>query len=188
MENTGKSYNVNQLKVRSSTSGRKAAAGGQAVSGCRAIVKGDAKMAGRQKGGKGKSIQSRLVLLLLSILVPVLVIQAYMYYDSYRTRRASELQSNLEIARAVANTFESFVEDVLHHERVIGLAVTSSQSMTPGDITRLLTSSQGDVAVRDFTWLNPNGTQFIRAILPLSAEITATDPLFAILSTAVNGR
>ena len=114
-------------------------------------------MAGRQKGGKGKSIQSRLVLLLLSILVPVLVIQAYMYYDSYRTRRASELQSNLEIARAVANTFESFVEDVLHHERVIGLAVTSSQSMTPGDITRLLTSSQGDVAVRDFTWLNPNG-------------------------------
>ena len=103
---------------------------------------------------RGRSIQSRLIVFLLLILIPVLAIQAYMYYDSYQTRRASELQANLEIARAVANTFQSFVEDVLHHELVIGLAITSSQPMTPRDITRLLTSSQGYEAVRDFTWMN----------------------------------
>ena len=103
----------------------------------------------------GRSIQSRLIQLLLSILIPVLAIQAYIYYDNYQTRRASELQANLEIARAVAKSFESFVQDVIHHELVIGRALTSSP-MTSEDITRLLASSQG-FAVRDFTWMNPNG-------------------------------
>ena len=78
-----------------------------------------------------------------------------MYYDNYQDRRASELQANLEIARAVAKAFESFIQDVIHHELVIGLAITSS-SMTSKDITRLLISSQG-FAVRDFTWMNPAG-------------------------------
>jgi signal transduction histidine kinase len=113
-------------------------------------------MAVPQATGKRRSIQSRLILLLLFILIPVLAIQAYMYYDNYQTRRASELQANLEIARAVAKTFESFVQDIVHHELVIGLAITSSQPMTSKDITRLLISSQG-FAVRDFTWMNPNG-------------------------------
>jgi signal transduction histidine kinase len=104
---------------------------------------------------KGRSIQSRLIVLLLFILVPVLAIQAYMYYDSYQARRASELQANLEIARAVAKAFESFVQDVIHHELVLGRAITSSP-LTSKDITRLLASSQG-FAVRDFTWMNPAG-------------------------------
>ncbi len=117
---------------------------------------GSAAMSGPQ-GKKERSIQSRLVMLLLFVLIPVLTLQGYIYYDTYQTRRASELQTNLEIARAVAKTFESFVEDILHHELVIGLAITSSQPMTSGDITRLLTSARGYVAVRDFTWMNSNG-------------------------------
>ena len=82
-------------------------------------------------------------MLLLFILIPVLAIQAYIYYDSYQARRAAELQANLEIARAVANTFSSFVEDVIHNELVIGLAITSSQPMASKDITRLLTHLPG---------------------------------------------
>jgi len=106
---------------------------------------------------KGTSIQSRLILLLLLILIPVLAIQAYIYYDSYQSQRASELRSNLEIARAVAKGFESFIQDVLHQELAIGLAITSSQPMTPRDIARILNSSRDYQAVRDFTWLNPKG-------------------------------
>ncbi len=109
------------------------------------------------RGKKGKSIQSRLILLLLFTLIPVLAIQAYMYYDSYQARRASELQANLEIARAVAKTFESFVQDILHQEHVIGLAITSTHSMTSRDISRLLLTSRDYDAVRDFTWMNPEG-------------------------------
>jgi PAS domain S-box-containing protein len=106
---------------------------------------------------RGKSIQSRLAMLMLLFFVPVVGLQAYVYYDSYRVRRASEFQANLEVARAVASTFESFVQDVIHHELLIGRAITSSQPMTPADVTRLLTSSPGYDAVRDFTWMNPAG-------------------------------
>ena len=106
---------------------------------------------------RGTSIQSRLILLLLLILIPVLAIQTYLYYESYQTRRASELRVNLEIARAVAKAFESFVKDVLHQELAIGLAITSSQPMTPKDITRILESSRDYEAVRDFSWLNLKG-------------------------------
>jgi len=103
------------------------------------------------------SIQGRLLLLLLCILIPVLAIQGYIYYNSYQKQRASEFGANLEIARAVAKTFESFVKDVLHQELAIGLALTSSQPMALKDITRLLESSRDYTAVRDFTWLNPQG-------------------------------
>jgi PAS domain S-box-containing protein len=109
------------------------------------------------QGKRGRSIQSRLILLLLFILVPVLAIQAYMYYDTYEARRAAELQANLEFARTIAKAFESFVQDVLHQELAIGLAITSSQPMTPGDITRLLQTSRDYDAVREFTWMNPQG-------------------------------
>jgi PAS domain S-box-containing protein len=109
------------------------------------------------QGKRGRSIQSRLILLLLFILVPVLAMQAYMYYDSYQAQRASELQANLEFARTVAKSFESFVQDVLHQELAIGLAITSAQPMTPGDITRLLSASQDYHDVRDFTWMDAKG-------------------------------
>ncbi len=107
--------------------------------------------------GKRRSIQSRLVLLLLCTLIPVLAIQAYMYYDNFQFRRASELQANLEIARAVAKTFESFIQDVVHQELQIGVAITSSRPMTSKDITRLLTTYMDNPAILDFTWANPDG-------------------------------
>jgi len=111
----------------------------------------------RPRGKKGESIQSRLILLLLFILIPVLAIQAYIYYDTYQAQRASELQANLELARAAAKTFASFVQDVLHHELAIGLAITSSQPITSEDIARLLSTSREIDAIRDYTWMNPEG-------------------------------
>lgn len=105
-----------------------------------------------------KSIQTRLVLLLLSVLIPILAIQAYVYYDSYRVRRASEIQANMENARALAKNMESFVKDVVHQELVIGLAITSSQRKSSQDISRLLdTVHDYEDAIRDFTWMNPEG-------------------------------
>lgn len=98
-----------------------------------------------------------MILLLLFVLIPILAIQAYVYYDTYRDQRASALQNNLELARAVAKSFEMFVHDVLRTEHAMGLAITSSAKMTPGDIIRLLETSSNYPAVRDFTWLNPEG-------------------------------
>lgn len=109
------------------------------------------------KGKKGGSIQSRLLLLLVFILIPILVLQAYTYYESFQSRRAIELKANLELARAVSTAFDSFILNVINQELAIGLAITSSQPMSSKDINRLLKSSRGNPAVRDFTWMNPGG-------------------------------
>src|ERR671925_690275 len=66
-----------------------------------------------------RSIQGTLLLLLLVALVPVLLVQAGIYYNSFKTRRAQELQANLELARAVAATFEAYVQDILRQEVTI---------------------------------------------------------------------
>lgn len=68
-------------------------------------------------------IQGRLILLLLVLLIPPLVIQAYVYHERWESARAGELQANLEVARATAKAFETFVNDVLHQEAAIGLAI-----------------------------------------------------------------
>lgn len=102
-------------------------------------------------------VQKRLILLLLVILLPLLALQGYRYFVIYQEKQEEALQANLEMARALAKSFESFVQDVLRQELAIGLAMTSSTGLTPGDITRLLETSSHYPAVRDFTWLNPEG-------------------------------
>ncbi|MEN6438441.1 MAG: PAS domain S-box protein [Syntrophobacter sp.] len=103
--------------------------------------------------------QGKLIILLVILLLPNLAIQTYLYLDRFEELRAEAFQENLEIARAVAKTFQTFVQDALHQELTIGLAITSSVPMTPEDITRLLKESNIDHAsIRDFSWTNPEGT------------------------------
>jgi PAS domain S-box-containing protein len=103
-------------------------------------------------------IQSRLMLLLLIVIVPILCAQALIHYDRYHTRKARELQANMELARAASKAFEAFVRDVLHQELAIAFAAGASPSLTPGDFTRLLEQfAKGTPAVRDFHWVSPEG-------------------------------
>ncbi len=117
------------------------------------------------------TVQNRLILILLCILIPVLAIQAYIYYNNYQDQRQLEFRANLEVARAVSKGFESFVKDVLHQELTLGLALTSSRPMSSKDITRILGSSRDYVAVRDFTWLNPNG----KAVYSSNPDVVGVD-------------
>ncbi len=76
--------------------------------------------------GFWKSIQGNLIfLLLLLLLIPTILIQAYIYHERFQTRRAKELEANLEVARATARSFEIFLRDVVRSELVIGLALTT---------------------------------------------------------------
>jgi hypothetical protein len=87
-----------------------------------------------------KSIQSRLLLLLGLVLVPVILIQAYLYYSLFQERKDAALQTNLELARGVVKTFERFVQEVQHQELSIGLALTSYQKLSPEAQNRILLS------------------------------------------------
>ena len=123
-----------------------------------------------QKGPRG--IQLRLVMLLLAVLIPILGIQALIYYDRFQSRKADEFKANLEVARAVANAFEVYVEDVLHQEVAIGFTASASPSLSPTDFTRLLQESARNIpAVRDFFWFSPQG----RILLSSTPEAVGMD-------------
>ncbi|MFZ3044899.1 MAG: cache domain-containing protein, partial [Desulfatirhabdiaceae bacterium] len=104
------------------------------------------------------SIQGRLVSLLLLVLVPILVAQAYFRYDRYQSSRKVESVANLELARATAKAFDTFVQDVLHQELAIGLAFTSSQPLSEKEQSQILFDNQaGNPAIWHFFWDNPAG-------------------------------
>ena len=107
---------------------------------------------------KRKTIQSRLVLLLVMVLVPVIGIQAYMYYGAFKERKAAELRSNLEIARAVAKSFDTFVKEVLRLELAVGFALTSSPRSNREDENRILLRIREDnPELWEIFWVSPKG-------------------------------
>lgn len=119
-------------------------------------------------GGKGhrkrpfwRGIQGQIILVLLVSLVPTLLIQGYVFNRWYETRRNDELQANLQLARAMAKTFEGFVRDVVQQEYAVGRAIASfglsteqqkrwiEDNMTayPGFMNLLWISREGNVLV-----------------------------------------
>ena len=110
------------------------------------------------KGNAFSSIQGRLVGLLLLVLVPILLAQAHFSYDRYQSRKRIESEANLDLARATAKAFDTFVHDVLHQELAIGLDFTSSQTLSEKEKTRILLDIQaGNPAIWHLFWDNPAG-------------------------------
>ena len=104
------------------------------------------------------TLQSRLVLLLVMVLVPVIGIQAYMYYGAFQERKAAEFRSNLVIARAIAKSFDTFVKDVLRLELAVGFALTSSQGSNRENQNRILLRTQEDnPELWEIFWMSPKG-------------------------------
>ncbi len=92
------------------------------------------------------------------MLVPILLLQGGTYYSRFQERRAAELQSNLEVAKAVAVTFEEYLLDVLHQQLAIGLAFTSPPPPSPDQGNQYLAINASEYpTVRDFEWVSPQG-------------------------------
>lgn len=78
-----------------------------------------------------QGVQGWLLLLLLLALVPVLLVQAGIYYTWFVFQRSEEFRANLESARTVAAAFETQVADILHQEFALELALTTLRSSPP---------------------------------------------------------
>lgn len=102
-------------------------------------------------------IHARIFLLLLAVIVPVMLLQASSYYGRFNSQRSQELQANLEIARAVEQTFGTFVNDVVHQELAIGIGVTLSNASEEEKSLILDEINSEYPAIRDFSWLDPFG-------------------------------
>ncbi len=122
-----------------------------------------------------RSIRGRIVLLMLVLLIPILIIQGYLYYDVYQDRRRQELLANLEMARAVGKVFEAYIKDVLRQELAIGLAATSSPPLSSQSLKRLLEKSAKDyAAVQRISWFDASGNALVSS-LPIAPGFSITD-------------
>ena len=107
--------------------------------------------------------------LVLTMLLPVFLLQAGYLYERYRSRQANEFQLNLEMARAVAGTLNIFLQDVLHQELAICVNLTMSQDFSPEQMNRILEAdSAAFPSIRNFAWVSPQGriiaSNMVRAI------------------------
>ncbi|MEN6484143.1 MAG: PAS domain S-box protein [Syntrophobacteraceae bacterium] len=120
-------------------------------------------------------IRGRLMLLMVLVLLPILLVEAYLFYDRFRYRRSVELQSNLEVARAVSKAFETYVQNILQVESAIGLALTSSEAPSAEDRHRMLAGVRAEnPAIWDIFWTEPGGV-IVASTEPRLAGIDLSD-------------
>ena len=121
------------------------------------------------------SLRGMMVLLVLVVLVPDIVSEV-IHYDSLLNDQRSEVQqANLELARAVATTFDAYIETVLGQELAIGLALTSKTQLPTDDVNRLLIANTREShSVRSYSWLNPRGV-IVASSSPESVGVDCSD-------------
>ncbi|KJS32829.1 MAG: hypothetical protein VR64_04635 [Desulfatitalea sp. BRH_c12] len=107
---------------------------------------------------KSYSVRMMLMLLLTVVLIPTMLIQAYIYHDRFHTRRAKEFESNLEVARATSRAFNAFVRGILQQQIAIAVAATTEPFMGMANLQHLLTqSAKAAPPVRHVLWIDPVG-------------------------------
>ncbi|HLB12766.1 MAG TPA: cache domain-containing protein, partial [Dehalococcoidia bacterium] len=113
-----------------------------------------------------------MVFLVLILLVPLLVVDAGHQYTVFHERRADELSHNLEAARAAATIFEAYVQDLLHQEGAIGVALTSQGPRSFDQANLLLIATAREYpSIRYYGWVDPQG----RVVSASRAEAVGLD-------------
>lgn len=119
-------------------------------------------------------IQAKLILLLCILLIPTLLLEIYVYHYRFANRRSEELRANLEMARAVAKNFDVYIQDILHQELVLGLAL-SSPYFPSEERQRLIDQCMAQQpTLLDIFWMDRDGTT-ISAYLRNAVGMTASD-------------
>ena len=113
---------------------------------------------GKRKPGRHRSVRAILLARLFVVLVPIVLLQAWVYLHDYRAKRDAELQANLEIARAVAASFDAFLDDLAHEEKAVGqgllLLAPFSKQQANWYLAQVKKAYPEVVSV---SWLEPDG-------------------------------
>ncbi len=106
-----------------------------------------------------------MLVLLMVALVPVLLVQAVIHYSSFQERQAQEFATNLELARSVAGTFDSYTDHILSQELAIGVAFTGPEPLPAAQSERLLTESlRGYPSLSYYNWVAPSGRVLVSTL------------------------
>ncbi len=115
-----------------------------------------------------QSIRGNLILVLCILLMPTLILQIYTFHEKFEGLRDEELHGDLEIARALAKTFETFVQNIFSDELVIGLACSPSRPLSTTDQNQILAEARkAHPAIWHLSWADPSGV-----------VLASTDPKF----------
>ncbi len=126
-----------------------------------------------------RGVRGTLLLLLLVVLVPETLVEAFHYYSLFQVRRAEEFQNNLELARSVGAMFEDHVRDVLGHELVVGLALASPNPWSYDEEARMLTTVATEhFSIRICSWVSPEGRVVVSSEPRLVGEDVKGHPVF----------
>jgi PAS domain S-box-containing protein len=103
-------------------------------------------------------IRERLFLLIALALLPVLVLQGWIYYQNYTTRRSQALQMELEMAEGVATTFSAYADGVRRQLDTIGQAIIALSPYDETKVERVLKLIAAQyTTVRSMNWVSPEG-------------------------------
>lgn len=103
------------------------------------------------------SIKKKLFLLIAAIIIPILMVEAFIYYQRFERRRNEELQANTEIAHSVAGTFSLFIKDILHEELAVGISITRS-NLSKDEVHEILHENQAEYPALSYThWIDSRG-------------------------------
>jgi len=124
-------------------------------------------------------IRRMLFLLLLIVVIPILVVQAGIYYTEYQSRRAHELETNLEVARIVAMAFNGHIRDLRRQESAIGEALLRLAPFTQEQATAFLIETARQYPdVQSLSWADARGRVQASSVAPLVGRDVGQTPWF----------
>ncbi len=126
-----------------------------------------------------QAIGLRLILLIVSALVPLLLVLGWAYRDSYQSRFEEVLQTELGVARGVAATFRAFVDDVRRSNHLAGEAILTFEQYSGAKATRVLKQAAEQYrTVHTRLWLTPDGTVRASSLTGLVGENLSSRDFF----------
>jgi len=130
-----------------------------------------------------RSIHARLYLLAALTLAPLVAVMVHLGFVVHRVRRDAVVAANLELARSVATTFRTYLDDLFHESGTLGRTLASGR-LDPDEGARLLAASVGErPELRELSWALPDGTIAVSSN-PASAGLGVGDqPYFRRVTT-----
>jgi PAS domain-containing protein len=104
------------------------------------------------------SIRHRFYILFAIILGSICILEASIFYSWYQARQDQELKSNLELARAVAKTFQTWSHNLIGELLLAGQAFSALPNDSVAERNRLLQTIHANIrAARSVAWMSLEG-------------------------------
>ncbi|MCE5185683.1 MAG: hypothetical protein LLF76_06110 [Planctomycetaceae bacterium] len=106
-----------------------------------------------------EGIRQRLFLLITLVLVPLVLLLAWIYYQSFYVRRDTEFRTQLENAEFVAANLKTYVESIHKQSFITGQAIINMDVYTREKAENLLVKATDQYeGIRNMSWVSVDGT------------------------------